>query len=113
MARWMSGVAIAVLVGCGGAEDEKGTEESADLPELPDDDGLSSTDDSGDGASDDDGGPADDTDIPEGLNGVVVDPPKPAPDFVATNLDGSARGRDDLTYRPTVMWFYPLAGTPG
>ncbi len=78
-----------------------------------DDDG----DDGGDGDDGDDGGGDDDSsgvgELPSGLNGTVVDPRPPAPTFVATNLDGSERGRDDLTYRPTVMWFYPLAGTPG
>ncbi|MCB9664250.1 MAG: peroxiredoxin [Alphaproteobacteria bacterium] len=35
------------------------------------------------------------------------------PDFVALDLDGAERGPDDLRGRPTVMWFYPAAGTSG
>ena len=37
----------------------------------------------------------------------------PAPDFTALNFDGSQRGRTDLVGAPTVIWFYPVAGTPG
>jgi peroxiredoxin len=39
--------------------------------------------------------------------------PVPAPDFAATNMDGAARDREDLLGHPTVMWFYPAAGTAG
>ena len=51
--------------------------------------------------------------LPDGLNGDLVDPRLPVPDFVATNRDGTARGPVDLTGGPTVMWFYPAAGTYG
>ncbi|MCK6503339.1 hypothetical protein L6R53_08070 [Myxococcota bacterium] len=37
----------------------------------------------------------------------------PAPQFVATNMDGTGRAREDLLGHPTVMWFYPAAGTGG
>jgi hypothetical protein len=36
-----------------------------------------------------------------------------APEFAATNRDGAARSRGDLVDGPTVMWFYPAAGTYG
>ena len=36
-----------------------------------------------------------------------------APDFTALNFDGSSRSRDDLMGSPTVLWFYPIANTPG
>ncbi|MFK7930694.1 MAG: hypothetical protein AB8H79_21090 [Myxococcota bacterium] len=29
------------------------------------------------------------------------------------NLDGTPRSRDDLMGHPTVVWFFPFAGTPG
>jgi hypothetical protein len=39
--------------------------------------------------------------------------PVALPDFVATNRDGTVRGPADVRGRPTVMWFYPAAGTYG
>ncbi len=39
--------------------------------------------------------------------------PVALPDFVATNRDGTSRGPADLRGHPTVMWFYPAAGTYG
>jgi hypothetical protein len=50
---------------------------------------------------------------PPQLNGVPPEDPVPAPDFAATNLDGSARSRADLLGHPTVMWFYPAAASAG
>jgi hypothetical protein len=50
---------------------------------------------------------------PEGLHGTVPGSALPAPEFVATNHDGSTRGPGDLMGKPTVMWFFPFAGTPG
>jgi hypothetical protein len=50
---------------------------------------------------------------PEGLHGTVPGAALPAPEFAAINHDGSARGPDDLMGKPTVMWFFPFAGTPG
>ena len=47
------------------------------------------------------------------LNGNAVTPIKLAPSFTATNRDDTTRGQSDLTERPTVMWFYPAAGTYG
>ena len=35
------------------------------------------------------------------------------PDFKTINYDGSTRGKEDLVGHPTVLWFYPRAGTPG
>ena len=50
---------------------------------------------------------------PEGLHGEVPGAALPAPEFVATSHDGTARGLEDLMGKPTVMWFFPFAGTPG
>ena len=35
------------------------------------------------------------------------------PAFMALNSDGSARSEVDLIGRPTVLWFFPFAGTSG
>ena len=47
------------------------------------------------------------------LNGTLVEETIAAPDFIALNQDGSERTRDDLMGKPTVIWFYPAANTPG
>lgn len=47
------------------------------------------------------------------LNGTVPPVALEAPTFAATNRDGGARSREDLLGHPTVMWFYPAAGTFG
>ena len=36
-----------------------------------------------------------------------------APEFTAHNFDNTTRGRDDLIGHPSVLWFYPAAGTFG
>ena len=50
---------------------------------------------------------------PEGLFGEQPQSAIPLPEFVALNHDGSVRGPEDLVGKPTVMWFFPFAGTPG
>lgn len=35
------------------------------------------------------------------------------PEFSARSHDGTDRGQKDLIGHPTVMWFFPFAGTPG
>ena len=52
-------------------------------------------------------------DVPSGTNGTLPDEALEAPEFSATNRDGGARDRQDLLGHPTVMWFYPAAGTYG
>jgi len=39
--------------------------------------------------------------------------PGPAPEFSVLNQAGEPRGPGDLLGRPHVLWFYPMAGTPG
>lgn len=51
--------------------------------------------------------------LPGGLFGTAPAKNLPAPEFNATNSDGSARHRDDLMGAPHVMWFFPLSGTAG
>lgn len=50
---------------------------------------------------------------PSELNGVFPPSELAAPQFSALNRDGTERGPTDLMPRPTVMWFYPKAGTAG
>ena len=122
---------LPVLACSSGESGEKSDDGGAGLPDLPGgDDGSADAGDSGTASDDDaDAGPGDDPGddpsddsgdvvddeivLPPGLNGTVVEPRLPAPEFMATNYDGSTRMRSDLEYRPTVMWFYPVAGTPG
>lgn len=59
-----------------------------------------------DGGASADGGGAD-------LHGQPPKTPVPAPEFVAINRDGSSRSRENLLGQPTVLWFYPAAGTGG
>ena len=37
----------------------------------------------------------------------------PPTQFIAENYDGGTRTEADLVGKPTVMWFFPFAGTPG
>jgi len=39
--------------------------------------------------------------------------PLSVPTFMAQNSDGSSRSQSDLIGQPTVLWFFPFAGTPG
>ena len=45
--------------------------------------------------------------------GVAPDAPVPLPMFAARNMDETSRGPADLQGGPTVVWFYPAAGTYG
>lgn len=47
------------------------------------------------------------------LNGTPPDAPVALPTFTARNQLGEARTDADLRGHPTVMWFYPAAGTFG
>lgn len=62
--------------------------------------------------SDDDGGVDTDVDL-DTLNGTPPAVALAAPEFTATNRDETLRDRDSLLGHPTVVWFYPLAGSSG
>ena len=47
------------------------------------------------------------------LYGTVPPSALEAPTFSATNRNGEPRNRDDLIGQPTVVWFFPMASTPG
>jgi hypothetical protein len=61
----------------------------------------------------DSGEVADTGEEPRELYGKPPAEETPAPEFAATNRDGAARSRADVTDGPTVIWFYPSAGTYG
>ena len=52
---------------------------------------------------------------PEGviLHGARPAAALPAPEFTVRSQAGEPRTRADLVGRPTALWFYPMAGTPG
>jgi hypothetical protein len=56
---------------------------------------------------------SDETLDPSQLFGTVPESPIAAPDFQAVNEHGELRDRSALLGHPTVMWFFPLSGTPG
>ena len=47
------------------------------------------------------------------LVGTLPEETLPVADFTATNSDGQPRTQADLIGQPTVIWFYPAAGTYG
>ena len=119
---WAVLVAAAIALGCSPADkgdsaaapDDGGSEDGGTDDGGADDGGTDDggTDDGGTDAGDsgDDGSAGIDWDS---LNGDVPASPVSAPEFAATNMDNTARAREDLLGHPTVMWFYPAALTPG
>ncbi|MDP2315781.1 MAG: hypothetical protein Q8P41_22980 [Pseudomonadota bacterium] len=81
----------------------------------PGKDDTSSVADSGDTDSNDTSGDTDpgDTDLPDDLNGTAPAAAVALPTFSARNQYGEARSEADLVGHPTVLWFYPAAGTYG
>ena len=47
------------------------------------------------------------------LNGTLITDGIPAPESQVLNQDGLERTKTDLEGKPTVIWFYPAANTPG
>ena len=83
---------------------------SGDPSDTSQADTIDNTDTAGPGA---DSGFDSTVEIPDETYGQVPANSLPAPVFSATNYDGASRGIDDLTNGPTVMWFFPAAGTYG
>ena len=50
---------------------------------------------------------------PDGPHGEVPAAGIVAPAFAAVSHTGAPRSRADLLGHPTVVWFFPAAGTPG
>ena len=84
-----------LILGCAGTGERT-------IPPAPDDD-----DDSAASSDDDDSTP-----LPKDLHGTQPSSPLPLPQFAALNYDGADRGPDNLRGQPTVLWFFPFAGTP-
>ena len=78
------------------------------------DDDTAAGDDDDTAAGDDDTADDDDTTPPpaDQLHGTAPAQALAVPTFEAVNSDGSARSTPDLLGHPTVMWFFPYAGTP-
>jgi hypothetical protein len=93
----------------GGGSDDGGSDDGGS-DDGGSGDGSSGDGSSGDGSSGDDGSADLDWDS---LNGDVPSSPVSVPEFAATNMDGTARSREDVLGHPTVMWFYPAAATAG
>jgi cytochrome oxidase Cu insertion factor (SCO1/SenC/PrrC family) len=53
------------------------------------------------------------TQTPQNTFGAAPVAALPLPDFKATSHDGTPRGPEDLRGHPTVLWFFPMVGTPG
>ena len=56
---------------------------------------------------------AEPVELPDELTGKPPANDTPPPVFTALNYDGSTRNQDNLVGHPTVLWFFPFAGTPG
>lgn len=50
---------------------------------------------------------------PGSTYGTVSAAPAAIPDFQAVSHLGEPRSKADLLGHPTVVWFFPAAGTPG
>jgi hypothetical protein len=98
LAAWRLLPALGLLLGCAGIGGP------GNIPTAPVDD-----DDSTAVVADDD-----DTVMPpdDSLHGSYPATELALPQFEALNSDGSVRGPDDLRGHPTVLWFFPFAGTP-
>ena len=48
----------------------------------------------------------------DNLNGTEPSTVLALPTFTATNHDGQTRNQNNLIGNPTVLWFFPFAGTP-
>lgn len=100
-------LSLLVTLGCASQKDDAGATDSAGSTTH-----ASDTADSGD--PDDSGGSSTTSVVDEdSLNGTVPDDPVNLPEFAATNSDGAARSREDVLGDPTVIWFFPAAGTYG
>ena len=57
-------------------------------------------------------GVSDNVDVAK-LVGKCADEARKVPSFKALSHDGTTRSDKDLVGHPTVLWFFPVAGTPG
>lgn len=99
-------ILLTLLLACASDPDPDSGDGSTALDGGVTADGGSAVDGGGSDGGSDGGSPGD-------LYGEWAKEQIPAPEFVATNMDGTGRSREDLLGHPTVMWFYPAAGTGG
>jgi hypothetical protein len=98
----------------GGGSGDGDSDSDADADSDADSDADADSDSDSDADSDTDADTCPDPRVAGlSLRGTVPPECLPAPEFSATAMNGEPRGRDDLIGHPTVMWFYPAAGTPG
>ena len=90
---------ISLLLGCSGTVEDSSTPDTTDSGTVADTDTDTDTDTT--------------VEVPDGTYGQLPSESLPAPEFAATNSDGTSRGISDLTDGPTVVWFFPAAGTYG
>ncbi len=88
---------ISLLLGCSGTVEDSSTPDTTDSGTVDDTDTVADTT----------------VEVPDGTYGQLPSESLPAPEFAATNSDGTSRGISDLTDGPTVVWFFPAAGTYG
>jgi hypothetical protein len=98
---------LILLLACGGSDGVTSPDETGD-----EDDILTFGDDDDDGSTDTDTDTSSTT-LTGDFNGTLPPIEIAAPDFSAQNRDESLRSKDDLLGHPTVLWFFPFAGTPG
>jgi hypothetical protein len=94
---------LAMMLGC--TSENKGADTASGAE--------SDTDTDADSDSDTDADTDSDIEFPDDLNGEIVDPALDPTEFSAMNMDDTARSLADLTDGPTIMWFYPAAGSYG
>ena len=103
------------------ASDASDTSDSSDTADASDSTDASDATDSSDASEVADASDPSDTpsvttvdDIRDlGLSGDVPRVSAELADFAATNSDGNPRGPPDIAGSPTVLWFFPAAGTYG
>jgi hypothetical protein len=104
----------------GGCSTQSGARGSGSNSNPDNDDTAAGDDDTADDdddtvAGDDDTADDDDDTTPppaDQLHGTAPAQALAVPSFEAVNSDGSSRSTPDLLGHPTVMWFFPYAGTP-
>jgi hypothetical protein len=60
-----------------------------------------------------DGEPSTEVDDSQEYFGTIPSTVLPVPDFTAQNYDEELRDKNNLVGQPTVIWFFPAAGTYG
>jgi len=123
-------VALFFVVACGASESPSNPEDDTVSGDTSSEDGTDSGSQTGDSGTSDETTTSDTEDAGNGGDGTTDEEPDldlagldlhgtippeelASPEFVVTNLDEGSRTEADLLGQPTVMWFFPAAGTPG